>query len=71
VLYLNRPPEHEFRNWKRGSAVSFLGIFVSIFGIVSLQCCSFFSPVHENKEGKLECNMAGAREEEEKTINKI
>ncbi len=42
-----------------------------IFGIVSLQCCSFFSPVHEYKEEKLECNMAGAREEEEEAINKI
>jgi hypothetical protein len=32
----------------------------------------FLNPdTKKNKEGKLECNMARAREEKEKTINKI
>jgi hypothetical protein len=33
--YLNRSPEHECRNWDRGRAVSFRGIF---FSTVYLQC---------------------------------
>jgi hypothetical protein len=29
--YVNRPQIHECRNWERGRAVSFMGIFVSNF----------------------------------------
>ncbi len=35
---INRSQTHKCENWERGRAVSFLGIFVSNFGTVSLQC---------------------------------
>jgi hypothetical protein len=45
VMHIFPPPvrlfllqKHECRNWKRGHAVLFLEIFVSIFGTVCLQC---------------------------------
>ncbi len=39
IYSINRSQIHECRNWERGRAVSFLGIFVSNFQYgVSLQC---------------------------------
>ncbi len=35
---INRSQKHECGNWNCGRAIPFLGIFVSNFGIVSLQC---------------------------------
>ncbi len=43
--YINRSQIHELRNWERGRAVSFLGIFVSNSRTVSLQCTSFSIPI--------------------------
>ncbi len=36
--FIDRSQKHEYRNWDCSCAVPFLGIFVSIFGVVSLQC---------------------------------
>jgi hypothetical protein len=38
--YINRTQKHEWRNWDGGRAVPFLGLYVWIFGVVSLQCSS-------------------------------
>jgi hypothetical protein len=42
ILYINRSPKHKCRNWERGRAVSFLGIFVSNFRCSVLLCRSVY-----------------------------
>jgi hypothetical protein len=34
--YINRSQMHECRNWERGLVVSYVGIYVSIFGVFSV-----------------------------------